>query len=78
MQALCAIRLVVGRMILGAGLSASAGAVLMVFKEMPPTALVGIASALGILGQSALEVLAQQILGKIPDDRKDRGESGPQ
>ncbi|ADG20411.1 holin family 2 [Paraburkholderia atlantica] len=59
------LRLVVGRMIVGAGLSASAGAVLMVFQDMPPTALVGIASAFGILGQSALEAMAQKFLGKF-------------
>ncbi|MGF6878342.1 holin [Paraburkholderia sp. MM5477-R1] len=62
-------RLVVGRMIIGAGLSASAGAVLMIFKEMPPTALVGIASAIGILGQSVLEAAVQKFVGKLPDDR---------
>ncbi|NUX55908.1 holin [Paraburkholderia youngii] len=67
------LRLVVGRMIVGAGLSASAGAVLMVFQDMPPTALVGIASAIGILGQSVLEAAVQKFVGKLPGDRGEGG-----
>ncbi|SIO50435.1 Phage holin family 2 [Burkholderia sp. GAS332] len=60
------VRILLGRMIIGAGLSASAGAVLMVFKDLSPTALVGVASAIGILGQNVLEVVVQKFIGKLP------------
>jgi hypothetical protein len=73
------VRLVVGRMIIGAGLSASAGAILMVFHDLSPTALVGVASAIGILGQSALEAVLQKFVGKLPGSRRaDGGDSRPQ
>ncbi|KWI31904.1 holin [Burkholderia ubonensis] len=67
------IRVLIGRMILGAGLSMSAGAALIMFDTMTPTALIGVASALGILGQSALESLARRVIDaqpRRPDDDK--------
>lgn len=60
------VRIVLGRMIIGAALSASAGAVLIMFHDLSPTALVGVASAIGILGQSVLEVVVQKFVGKLP------------
>ncbi|XNL46177.1 phage holin family protein (plasmid) [Burkholderia lata] len=50
-------------MIVGAGLSASAGSILILFNEIPLIAVVGVASALGILGQAALEAIAQRLIG---------------
>ncbi|WP_175692720.1 holin [Burkholderia ambifaria] len=58
------VRILLGRMIIGAGLSSSAGAILIMFKELEPTALIGVASAIGILGQSVLEAAAQRFLGR--------------
>ncbi|MGB8418031.1 hypothetical protein [Paraburkholderia sp.] len=60
----------------GVGVSASAGAVLMVFQDMSPTALVGVASAIGILGQSALEAILQKLIGRIPNrSEREEGEN---
>ncbi|MFJ2987857.1 holin [Collimonas sp. NPDC087041] len=69
------IRLVLGRVIVGAGLSASAGAMLMLFKDLQPTALIGLASALGILGQSYLELIAKKMIngGRHSDANKNDG-----
>ena len=64
-------RLIIGRMIIGAALSASAGAFLMVFKDLPSTALIGIASALGILGQSYLELIAAKFIGRDKEADKE-------
>ncbi|KAF9396915.1 hypothetical protein CPC16_004248, partial [Podila verticillata] len=50
-------RLVIGRVIIGAALAMSAGAVLTAFPNLPPTGLVGIASLFGILGQNMLEAI---------------------
>jgi len=58
------VRILLGRMIIGAALSSSAGAVLIMFKELEPTALIGVASAIGILGQSVLEAAAQRLIGR--------------
>ncbi|VWD22526.1 holin [Burkholderia contaminans] len=58
------VRLVLGRMIIGAGLSTSAGAALIMFNELSPTALVGVASVIGIMGQQALEAVVQRVIGK--------------
>ncbi len=60
------LRLVVGRLIIGAGLSMAAAAALMMVPNVPPIALVGLGSALGILGQSFLEKLAQRVWGSRP------------
>ncbi|MBR8316076.1 holin [Burkholderia dolosa] len=60
------VRILLGRMIIGAALSSSAGAILIMFKELEPTALIGVASAIGILGQSVLEAVAQRFLGRTP------------
>lgn len=60
------VRILLGRMIIGAGLSSSAGAILIMFKELEPTALIGVASAIGILGQSVLEAAAQRFIGRTP------------
>jgi len=60
------VRILLGRMIIGVGLSSSAGAILIMFKELEPTALIGFASAIGILGQSVLEAAAQRFIGRTP------------
>jgi len=65
------IRLMLGRMIIGAALSASAGAVLIMFHDLTPTALVGVASAIGILGQSALEAVVQRFVTGVPKEKGD-------
>ncbi len=54
------LRLIVGRLIIGAGLSTAAATALMMIPNVPPVALVGLGSALGILGQSFLERLVQR------------------
>ena len=54
------LRLIVGRLIIGAALSMAAATVLMMIPNVPPMALVGLGSALGILGQSFLEKLVQR------------------
>ncbi len=56
-------RLWIGRLIVGAGLSMAAGAALMMIPDLPPIALVGLGSALGISGQSILECLVQRWTG---------------
>ncbi|MGF6504669.1 holin [Paraburkholderia sp. 32] len=63
------VRVVAGRIIIGAGLSMSAGAALTVFPDLPATGLVGIASALGICGQVVLEAVVHKYIGKLPGDR---------
>ncbi|AKM43958.1 phage holin family protein [Burkholderia arboris] len=66
------VRILLGRMIVGAGLSSSAGAILIMFKELEPTALIGVASAIGILGQSVLEAAAQRLLGRARGQSENR------
>ncbi|WP_244132515.1 phage holin family protein [Burkholderia lata] len=51
-------------MIIGAGLSTSAGAALIMFNELSPTALIGVASIIGIMGQQVLEAVVQRVIGK--------------
>jgi hypothetical protein len=53
-------RLLFGRIIVGAGLSMAAGAIVAMIPHLPILALVGIGSAFGIAGQSFLEHLAQR------------------
>jgi hypothetical protein len=48
-------RLIIGRTILGAATSLIAGVVLLQMPNIPPLALVGIASGLGILGSTFIE-----------------------
>ncbi len=57
------LRLALGRVIVGASLSMAAGIALIEFPNLPPEGLVGIGSALGILGLEFLEQLAQRWLG---------------
>ncbi len=54
------LRLIVGRLIIGAGLSMAAATALMMIPNVSPVALVGLGSALGILGQSFLERMVQR------------------
>jgi hypothetical protein len=54
------LRLIVGRLIIGAGLSMAAATALMMIPNVSPAALIGLGSALGILGQSFLERLVQR------------------
>jgi hypothetical protein len=57
------VRLALGRVLIGACLSMAAGAALLEFPQLSPEGLVGIGSALGILGLEFLEQLAQRWLG---------------
>ena len=49
------VRLVIGRTILGSATSLIAGIVLLQIPDIPSLALVGLASALGILGSTFIE-----------------------
>lgn len=66
-------KVVIGRVILGAGVSMIAGAALVEFPELSTTALIGIASALGILGNTAIESILRRI-GMISKNREDHHE----
>ncbi|MCX8566966.1 MAG: Phage holin family 2 [Glomeribacter sp. 1016415] len=57
-------RLIIGSMIVGAGLSVAASSILMLLPELSPIAVTGLGAALGILGQSYLELAVQRWLGK--------------
>lgn len=57
-------RLIIGRMIVGAGLSVAASAILTLLPELSPIAITGLGAAFGILGQSYLELAVQRWLGK--------------
>jgi hypothetical protein len=57
-------RLIIGRIIVGAGLSVAASSVLMLLPELSPIAVTGLGAAFGILGQSYLEWAVQRWLGK--------------
>ncbi|BBE09624.1 Putative Holin [Mycoavidus cysteinexigens] len=57
-------RLIIGRMIVGAGLSVAASSTLMLLPELSPIAVTGLGAALGILGQSYLEMAVQRWFGK--------------
>lgn len=51
------VRLALGRLILGSAVSCVSGIALIHYNELPELALIGIASALGILGHTVIEVL---------------------
>lgn len=57
-------RRLLGRLILGAGLSVAAAAALLMMPNLPSIALVGLGATLGILGQSCLERLVRDWLGR--------------
>ncbi len=57
-------RLIIGRMIVGAGLSVAASSILTLLPELPAIAITGLGAAFGILGQSYLELAVQRWLGK--------------
>ncbi len=61
------LRLLIGRLIIGAGLSTAAATALMMIPNVSPAALVGLGSALGILGQSFLERLVQRYWKNPPE-----------
>lgn len=48
-------RLIIGRTILGGATSSVAGLILIQFPDLHPTALIGLACALGILGSTFIE-----------------------
>ncbi len=60
------LRLMIGRVIIGAGLSVAAAAALAMWPDLPGVALIGIGSAFGILGQAFLEGIVRRWL-----DQKD-------
>ncbi len=57
-------RLIIGRIIVGAGLSVAASSVLMLFPDLPLMAITGLGAAFGILGQSYLELIVQRWFNK--------------
>jgi hypothetical protein len=57
------LRLLFGRVIVGAGLSLAAATALAMIPQLSPLTLVGIGSAFGIAGQALLEKLIQRWLG---------------
>lgn len=63
------VRGIAGGMVTGAALSVSAGAVLILFHELPPTALVGVASVIGLLGQPLLEKIMDHFWGNLRRDK---------
>jgi len=65
------VRLFAGRVIVGAALSTAACAALAVVPDLPQLALVGIGSALGISGQSFLEMLVQRCWPSLQPPRKE-------
>lgn len=58
------IRLALGRMILGVGVSLIPGALLLHFSEIDPLALIGVASAFGILGSTYIELYLKKLTKK--------------
>ena len=58
------IRLALGRMILGVGVSLIPGALLLHFAEINPLALIGVASAFGILGSTYIELYLKKLAKK--------------
>ncbi|KAB0641559.1 hypothetical protein WT67_29535 [Burkholderia stagnalis] len=67
-------RLIIGRTIVGSGLSVAAGAALTLFPDLPPLAVTGLGACFGILGQSYLELLAMRAINRRRDgERADEG-----
>ncbi|MCW5141052.1 phage holin family protein [Burkholderia cenocepacia] len=58
------LRIVIGRTIVGSGLSVAAGAALTLFPDLPPLAVTGIGACFGILGQQYLELLAMRAVNR--------------
>ncbi|CAG9184338.1 phage holin family protein [Cupriavidus respiraculi] len=58
------LRLVLGRALLGSATAMVAGVALMQFPEMSLTALLGIGSALGIVGSQYLELFFRRWMGR--------------
>lgn len=53
------LRTVLGQMMINAGLSVSAGAALIMFGDLSPTALVGVGALIGCGGHSTLDMVLQ-------------------
>lgn len=64
------LRLMIGRVIIGAGLSVAAAAALAMWPDLSEVALIGIGSTFGILGQAFLEAIVRRWL-----DQRDSGSS---
>lgn len=62
-------RLIAGRALLGAATSMLAGIVLLQIPDLPTVALLGIGSALGIVGSQYLETLLQKKVKQFFDRR---------
>ncbi|KUZ70658.1 hypothetical protein WI40_13815 [Burkholderia ubonensis] len=60
-------RIIIGRTIVGSGLSVAAGAALTLFPDLPPLAVTGLGACFGILGQSYLELLAMRAINRRRD-----------
>jgi hypothetical protein len=65
--------LALGRIIIGAGLSMAAGAVLVEFPNLPPVGLVGVGAFLGIAGLEFLERLAQRLVNYHNTQKQSNG-----
>ena len=57
-------RLIIGRTILGSASSLIAGVILLQIPDISPLALIGIASALGILGSTYIEEYLKKNINK--------------
>lgn len=62
------VRLIVGRVLLGAAISVAAGAALVQVPDMSPVAINGLGAAAGILGYQFLELWLRRRLGGSGDD----------
>ena len=58
-------RLIIGRTILGSASSLIAGVILLQIPDISPLALIGIASALGILGSTFIEEILRKNASKF-------------
>ena len=58
-------RLIIGRTILGSASSLIAGVILLQIPDISPLALIGIASALGILGSAFIEDILRKKASKF-------------
>lgn len=57
-------KVVLGRMIVSAGLGGSAGAIMSAFPDADPVLLYGAAAAMASLGTSAIEILLSRMMKK--------------
>lgn len=68
------VRVILGRAILGSATSLVAGVFLAEIPGLPPMALLGIGSALGIVGQQYLEKIIRKRLSQLADKKVGKAE----